>query len=36
MKDVGIYEIKMFDIYSGVSRIQQTSNMEVFVTQINS
>ena len=36
MKEVGIYEIKIFHIYSGVSRIHQTSNMEFFVTQVNS
>ena len=28
MKEVGIYKIKIFDIYIGVSRIHQTSNME--------
>ena len=27
MKEIVIYEIKMFDIYSGVSRIHQTFNM---------
>ena len=36
MKEVGIYEIKIFHNYSGVSRIHQTSNMEFFVTQVNS
>ena len=36
MKEVEIYEMNMFDIYSGVSRIYQTSNMEFFVTQVNS
>ena len=36
MKEVGIYEIKIFDIYSGVSRIHQASSMELFVTQVNS
>ena len=36
MKEVGIYEIKIFDIYSGASRIHQTSNMEFFVTHVNS
>ena len=36
MKEVGIYEIKILDIYSGVSRIHQISNMEFFATQVNS
>ena len=36
MKEAGIYEIKIFHIYSGVSKIHQTSNMEFFVTQVNS
>ena len=36
MKEAKIYEINMFDIYSGVSRIYQTSNMEFFVTLVNS
>ena len=36
MKEVEIYEIKIFHIYSGVSRIHQTSNKEFFVTKINS
>ena len=36
MKEVEIYEMNMFDIYSGVSRIYQTSNMEFFVTLVNS
>ena len=36
MKEVGIYEINMLDIYSGVPRIHQTSNMEFFVTLVNS
>ena len=34
MKEVGIYEIKIFDIYSGVSRIHLTSNMEFSETQV--
>ena len=36
MKEVGIYEINIFDIYSGVSRIHQKSNVEFFVTLVNS
>ena len=36
MKEVGIYKIQIFDIYRGVSRIHQTSNMEFFVTHLNS
>ena len=36
MKEVGIFEIKISDIYSGASRIHQTSNMEFFVTHVNS
>ena len=36
MKEVEIYEMNMFDICSGVSRIYQTSNMEFFVTLVNS
>ena len=36
MKEVGIYEINMFDIYSGVPRIHQASNMEFFATLVNS
>ena len=36
MKEVEIYEMNMFDIYSGVSRIYQTSNMEFYVILVNS
>ena len=38
MKEVGIYDVNTntFDIYSGVFRIHQTSNMEFFVTLVNS
>ena len=36
MKEVGIYKIKIFDIYSGVSNIHQTSNMEFSEIQVKS
>ena len=36
MKEVGIYEINIVDIYSDVSRIHQTSKMESFMTLVNS
>ena len=35
MKEAEIYEMNIFNIYSGESRIYQTSNMEFFVTLVN-
>ena len=36
MKEVGIYEINIFNIYSDVPGIHQIPNMEFFATLVNS